>query len=141
MTKRETILQAIVTLLAGIPGSTGVYRSREEAMTREESPAVIVRPDGEEVAENTIGFIDARLTVVVEVYARGAAPDSVADPVVEVAFARMMAPATPAALHPDVVDIIEEGTSFDAEGADLDAGITSMRFVVWHRRNRTSLAT
>lgn len=138
MSKREQIMQAIVTLLAGIPGSTGVYRSREDAMTREESPCVVVRPDGEDVEEVAIGLIDARLTVRVEVYARGAAPDSAADAVAEVAHSRLMSSPTLGGL---AVDIIEDGTDFDAEGADQDAGITSMRFIVWHRRGRASLAS
>ena len=135
-TKRETILQAIVTLLAGIPGSTGVYRSREDAMTREESPAIVVRPENEEVEENAIGMIDARLTVVIDVYARGPAPDSIADAIVEIAHARLMANSTLGGL---AIDITEDGTTFDAEGADQDAGFTSPRYIVWHRRARASL--
>ncbi|MCE2910209.1 MAG: hypothetical protein LW712_15430 [Burkholderiaceae bacterium] len=137
MTKREQILQAIATLLAAVPGTTGVYRSREDAMSREESPAIVVRPDGEQVSENTNGYVDARLTVLVEVYARGTVPDQVADPIAEAAFAAMMDNPTLGAL---AIDVTEDGTDFDTEGADQDAGFTAMRFVVWHRRPRNRLA-
>lgn len=137
MSKRETILQALVALLAGVPGSTGVYRSREDAMSREESPAIVVRPESERPVENAIGQIDATLTVAVEVYARGEAPDTVADPIAEVVFARVMGSPTLGGL---AVDITEGPTDFEAEGADVTAGITTMRFDVWHRRARSSLA-
>jgi hypothetical protein len=137
MSKRETILQALVALLAGIPGCTGVYRSREDAMSRDESPAIVVRPENERPAENALGLIDATLTVAVEVYARGDAPDSVADPVVEQAFARIMGSPTLGGL---AVDTTEGPTDFDADGADVTAGITTMRFEVWHRRPRTALS-
>jgi hypothetical protein len=42
-TKREQILAAVDTLLAATAGATGrVYRSRQEAFGRNESPAVVI---------------------------------------------------------------------------------------------------
>jgi len=43
--KREQILSAIATTLAGTAGvSTRIYRSRVDAMSRAETPALLIEP-------------------------------------------------------------------------------------------------
>ena len=85
-TKREQILAAVDTLLVTTAGATGrVYRSRQEAFSRNESPAVVIEPGPSTSAAEPVSTckIDHALTLVIAVYARGAIPDQVADPVVQ----------------------------------------------------------
>ena len=137
MSKREQIMQALVTALAGTTGvGTRVFRSRSQALTRDESPSVVVMPVQEQAVEDAIGQIDARLTVQVAVYQRGNVPDSLADATVESAFAKVMADETLGGL---AIDITEDGTSWDFDEADTDAVWIAMNFIVWHRHARKTL--
>ena len=137
MTKRESILSAFVSALAPTVGVSGrVFRSRQEAMTREEAPSIIVQPEQEQPTEETIGQIDARLTVSVAVYHRGEQPDALADSVIESAHQLIMQNTTLGGL---AVDLTEGETSWEFDEADQPAVLVTMRFVVWYRHNRTSL--
>jgi len=93
-TKRENILAAIATTLAGVASVSGrVYRSRQEAFSRQESPSIIIEPvsDTSSSAPVSTRSIDWTLSVAITVYARGLVPDQAADPVVEALHAALMA--------------------------------------------------
>jgi hypothetical protein len=93
-TKREQILDAVDTLLAATTGATGrVYRSRQEAFSRNESPSVVIEPGPSTATPEPVSTckIDHTLTLVIAVYARGAVPDQVADPVVKSIHGLLMA--------------------------------------------------
>lgn len=93
-TKREQILAAVDTLLAATAGATGrVYRSRQEAVSRNESPAVVFQPGPSKAAAEPVSTckIDWYFILVIAVYARGAIPDQVADPVVKSVHSLLMA--------------------------------------------------
>jgi hypothetical protein len=93
-TKREQILAAVDTLLAATAGATGrVYRSRQEAFSRNESPSVVIEPGPSTAAAEPVSTckIDHALTLVIAVYARGTIPDQVADPVVQSIHGLLMA--------------------------------------------------
>lgn len=137
-TKREQIIVAIMAALAGTTGvDARIFRSREEALTREEAPALVVMPDGEDPAEEVSGFVEKKLTIVVGVYVRGDVPDQLADPVVESVHAKIMAATTLGGL---AIDISEGGTSWEMQEADQTAGFVNMRFVVWYRHQRATLS-
>jgi hypothetical protein len=56
--KRETILQRIVTALAGTTGvSTRIYRSRVEPLARGEAPAIVVEPVSDAAEQDTLGCL------------------------------------------------------------------------------------
>lgn len=76
MSTRETILAAVATALAGVAGGR-VYRSRREQLPT--LPAVIVEPLSEVAEETVLGLTDRRLTVGVQVLAKGDTPDNAAD--------------------------------------------------------------
>jgi hypothetical protein len=85
-TKREQILAAVDTLLAATTGATGrVYRSRQEAFSRNESPSVVIEPGPSTASPEPVSTckIDWSFILVITVYARGAIPDQAADPVVK----------------------------------------------------------
>jgi hypothetical protein len=93
-TKREQILAAVDTLLAPTAGATGrVYRSRQEAFSRNESPSVVIEPGPSTATAEPVSTckIDHALTLVIAVYARGTVPDQVADPVVKSIHGLLMA--------------------------------------------------
>lgn len=93
-TKREQVLTAVATLLAATAGATGrVYRSRQEAFSRNESPSVVIEPGPSNATAEPVSTckIDHALTLVIAVYARGAVPDQVADPVVKSIHSLLMA--------------------------------------------------
>ena len=92
-TKREDILAAIATSLAGVSGVSGrVYRSRQEAFSRQESPSIIIEPMSDRSSPSTVSVarIDWTLAVAITVFARGLVPDQVADPVVQAIHAALM---------------------------------------------------
>lgn len=138
MTKREQIMQALKARLAAISGLgiTRVDRSRADKYSGTEAPALNLMPDSEDPAENTIGQIDARLAVEVQVYQRGVEADRLADPIVEAVHAALMGEPTLGGL---AIDMSEAGTSWDFDETDRTALLVRMRFVVWHRHNRTAL--
>lgn len=131
-------MQALKARLAAISGLgiTRVDRSRADKYSGAEAPALNLLPDSEDPAENTIGQIDARLAVEVQVYHRGIEPDRLADPIVEAVHAALMAEPTLGGL---AIDMFENGTSWDFDETDRTALLVRMRFVVWHRHDRTSL--
>lgn len=137
-TRRELIVQAVVSALAGTANvGTRIYRSREEVLERNEAPALIVSTESEDPAEDVSGITEKRLTVSVGVYVRGAVPDQLADPVVESVHSKMMTEPTLGGL---AMDISEGGTTWEIDEADQTAAIVNMRFVVWYRHSRANLA-
>ena len=83
MSTRDTLLAAMATALASV-ASGRVYRTRREQLPT--LPAIIVSPLSEEAAENVTGQLDRRLTVGVDVYAKGDTPDNAADSVLAAAW-------------------------------------------------------
>ena len=136
-TKREQIMQAIQTRLTGLAGVTGVYRTREDAMAREESPAVALSWDDDRIREQFFDVIERDLSVLVGVYTRADVPDQAADAVVQQAYSLLLADTTLGGL---AIDLSEDGTQFEAGDADMTAGWTTVRVKVWYRHSRSSLA-
>ncbi len=73
---REQILTALQAALVGLCAGR-VYRSRKEQLP--EVPAIVIRPETEEISGDWLGVTDAVLTVSLEVYARGETPDQAAE--------------------------------------------------------------
>ena len=135
---RERILNRIHTVT--LPGITGVgqriYRSRSQAYSRTEAPAISISPGNDDPrgAQNTIGAslgkLDNVLAVLIEVYARGDIPDQLADPIGVQIHQRMMADRTMGGLAKDVVP---DGWRPQYEQADLTAGWFGFQFLVKYR--------
>jgi hypothetical protein len=119
-TKREQILAAVDTLLAATAGATGrVYRSRQEAMSRNESPAVVIMPGRSPAAPEPVSTckIDWTFTLLILVYARGTIPDQVADPVVKSVHSLLMADRSLSGLVLDIWPIDRDPEFAAAESA------------------------
>lgn len=138
-TLREGILAALVSTLSAAIGTAGtVWRSREAALARAETIAVLVHPDTEAVE-----FLASRegkrsLVISVTVFARGDVPDQVADPVVQKMHAALMVDPT---LGARVARIIEESTRWDFEAADQNAVAVETKYRFLYLTPANSLAS
>jgi len=139
-TKRESILAAIATTLAGTTGvSTRIYRSRVEALARQESPAIVIEPINDTAQQNTsLPTLDWSLTVRVAVIVRGNIPDQQADPIIESLHSKLMADLT---LGGYAIDIQPQGVGFEMVDADQPAGVISCDYLVQYRTSVSNLAT
>jgi hypothetical protein len=136
-TKREAILQAFVATCEAAGTDAAVYRSRSDAIQRSEGHAIIVRPLEESIEKKSADFTMRDLTVELEVMTRGQVPDQDADPIVAAIHAAVTADLTLGGL---VAQVIEDGTSWDFETADMDAVSVQMRYRVRYATPANSLA-
>ena len=102
-TKSEQIMAAVTTLMGGLNGIT-VYRSRVDALSRRQAPALVISQEGNVPGPTPVSTckIDWDLTVNMEFYCRGAIPDSQASPFIAAAHALLMADRTLGGLAIDV---------------------------------------
>ena len=135
---REQILAYIATTV--LPGTVQVgsriYRSRAQAYSRSEAPAITVSP-GEDNPVNaprttgaSLGRLDQVLPVLIEIYIRGDVPDQLADPIGVDVHARMMADRTLGGLAHDVQP---DGWRPEYEQADATAGWIGHKFLIRYR--------
>lgn len=139
-TKRESILAAIKTTLAGTTGvGTRIWRSRVQALARQESPAIVIEPISDSAEQNTsLPKLDWSLTVRVSVIVRGDVPDQQADATVESLHSKLMADLS---LGGYAYDVQPVGVSFDLVEADQPAGVISCDFLVRYRTSVADLTT
>ena len=137
MSKRESIIQHIVTALGAVSSITGVYRSREDALSREEAPALVVRPVREDPRALVHAYTEKDLLVSISIYTRGAAPDQAADPISEQVYALLLGAPTLGGL---AIDTTDAGTSWELDEADATACWTELQLKVWYRHPLASLS-
>lgn len=126
-TRREAILDALLAKLATV-SNVAEYRSRLDPVDRSEGIAALLYPESESTQDSGIGqTLIRRLTVRVDVIARGAVPDEVADTAVGACHAAIMADTT---LAGACVAIEEAGIDWEMESADQDAVRVSRRYDV-----------
>jgi len=139
--KRESILAAVATTLAGTTGvGTRIYRSRVDAFGRNEAPALVIEPGTDSAAEEQVSTckIDWRLPVLIAVYTRGAIPDQLADPIISSIHSKLMTDRTLGGL---VMDIWPGTVDPQIESADQPALWTVCTYNVRYRSSVTNLAT
>ena len=138
-TKRERILAAITTSLANTVGvGTRIYRSRAEALTRSETPALIIEPISD-TPEDTQSFnnkVNWEFKIRVSVVVRGAIPDQVADPTIESLHTKVLTDPTVGGI---ALDVRPSTTSFEILEADQPAGVISCEFDISYRTSYDSL--
>ena len=139
--KREQILAAIKTNLANTTGvGTRIYRSRVEALTRSETPAIIIEPVSD-TPQDTNSFnnkITWEFKIRISVIARGSTPDNVADPTIESLHTKVMTDPSVGGL---ALDVRPSTTSFELLEADEPAGVISCEFDIEYRTSYNSLTT
>ena len=131
-TKREDILAAIKTVLAGTTNvGTRIYRSRVEAVSRAESPALVIEPLSDTPVQNTaLPTLDWTLRVRISVIVRGTSPDNVADPTIESLHSKVMSDLT---LGGEAIDVQPAQTTFNFFEADQPAGVIFCEYDVRYR--------
>lgn len=137
--KREDILDAIKTALAGTTGvSTRIYRSRTIPLAqRSELPALIIEWSDDSAEQNTsLPTLDWSLNVTVTVLSSGDVPDEQADNTIVSVHAKMMADLT---LGGEAIDIQPTTVNFEAIDGDSPIGVTSMGFLVRYRTDVDSI--
>lgn len=127
---REQIVAAIAATLTGTPAGSNVFRSRAIPIGRSLSPAIVVTPVSEATEAQIGSRSDRRLQVRVEVIARGAVPDSLADATCVSAHSKIMADTRLGGL---CIDIEEAGAEWDFDDADLDAVSVATTYAVVFR--------
>lgn len=135
--KREQILAAMATALAGTSGvSTRIWRSRAEAISRNESPALLIEPATETTIdpEGTGGVsfcrLDWRLVVRIGVITRGPIPDQLADPILLDIHQRLMTDTNLAAL---IMSIYPSSCEWQAADGDGTAGVAICNWLIRYR--------
>jgi hypothetical protein len=135
--KREQIILAIEAAVAGITGlGYRIWRSRAEAVSRNESPALVIEPASETTIdpEGTGGVsfcrLDWRLIVRIGVITRGPIPDQLADPILLGIHQRLM---TDAALQSLTMSVYPSSTTWEQADADTTAGVAICDWVIRYR--------
>tara|TARA_R100000353_G_scaffold40085_1_gene31844 strand:+ start:260 stop:688 length:429 start_codon:yes stop_codon:yes gene_type:complete len=139
--KREQILAAIKTNLTGTTGvGTRIYRSRVAALTRAESPALVLEPitDTPNINNSTYLKIDWTLRVRVVVVVRGEIPENIADPTIESLHTKILTNTTLGGL---AIDIQPSTQSFEVLDADQPAGIITCEYEIQYRTEYNKLNT
>ena len=136
--KRENILAAVRTALTGTSGvGTRIYRSRQEAFARDESPAIVVEPVNDQaLIETSLPTLTWNLTVRIAIIVRGSVPDQLADPIIVSAHSKLMADLT---LGGYAMDIAPQGVNFDMADADQSAGVIMCDYLIRYRTTLSSL--
>ncbi|MFH0351034.1 MAG: hypothetical protein ACHBMF_03745 [Chromatiales bacterium] len=116
--------------LIDTPAGARVFRSRTEAIIRGESPAIVVRPLSEAVAEQLSQRAHRRLQVILEIVSRGDVPDSTADETIVDAHAKLMADQRLGGL---CEYIEEQGTEWQMASGDLDIAVALIGYEVEYR--------
>ncbi len=133
-TKRETILARIATVLSGTTGvSDRIFRSRQTAFTRSETPSLIIEPQSDSVEQNTsLPRLHHTLAVTISVVVRSATPQQTADPVVESLHSRLMADLT---LNGNAIDVQPAETTYNFTDADQTGLVIGCNFNIIYRTN------
>ena len=135
--KRETILACVAAVLAGTSGvGTRIYRSRVEALSRAETPALLIEPISDNPTQDTLSTISWQLTFRVSIVTRGQVPDQLADASAIDVHEKIMADMT---LDGLVTDLFPTSVDFQLIDADQPAGITSLSFAATYRTQLNSI--
>ena len=134
-TKRESIIEYIVTALQGISGIS-IYRDRTEAFRREEMPVVNVIPVQDVPSYNVIDFAEWVFQFSVKIYTRGTNPDSLSDALERDIYAALMADRT---LGGKVFDITSVGFYYQVLEGDQPMGTTDLVFQTTYRTKASDL--
>ena len=115
--RREQILAALYSELEGtVDVGTRIYRSRVEAFSREEAPAIVIEPARDPARTYSNCKLDWTLDVLVAIYTRGSNADQLADPIAVDVHSRLMADRTIGGL---AIDIVPIDTVWERDKGDL----------------------
>ena len=133
---KNQIIAAVFSTLQTVPGVQGAYRSRPEAMRREESPAIVVEPVTNLPNYDGLNFMNWAFTFRVTVIVRGAIPDEISDPIEVEIYNRLMADRTVGGL---CLDLLPGEQRTDIIEGDRPAGVMQGLWIATHRTSQTAL--
>lgn len=129
--RREQILANVATVLAGTVDVGGrIYRSRVEAFTRDEAPAIVIERGPDRAQTYSTCKLDWAMELVVAVHTRGQIPDQLADPIAVDVHSRLMADRTLGGL---AIDIVPTSDDPQRDKADLTSLWQVMTYQVRYR--------
>ena len=135
--RREQILAYAAAALAGtVQVGNRIYRSRVEAFTRDEAPAVVIEPGMDRAQEFSSCKLDWTLELLIAVYTRGQIPDQLADPIVVDLHSKIMADRSMGGL---VIDIVPAQQDPQRDKADLTSLWTVLTYKVRYRTDQQDL--
>ncbi|MEI8251260.1 MAG: hypothetical protein WCF98_08850 [Synechococcus sp. ELA057] len=135
--KREQILAAVHTLLINTNGVDGrVFRSRQQAFSRDEAPAIVIEPGRDAPAVVSICKLDWTLDVLVAIYARGVVPHQEADPIVVAMHNELMGDRSLGGL---VMDMVPTSVNPQFDQADFSTLWLVCTYQVKYRTSISSL--
>ena len=139
-TKRESILAAIRTALTDTTGvGTRIYRSRVEAFSRAETPALLIEPVVDDASvETSLPTLTWRLTVRIMVIVRGDIPDQIADPIVQSLHSQLTADLT---LGGYAYDIEAVSVTFEMVEGDQPTGVVACNYRILYRTSVNDLSS
>lgn len=107
--RREQILAHVASALAGTTQvGSRIYRSRVDAFSRDEAPAIVIEPGPNRAQEFSNCKINWTLDLIVAIYTRGQIPDQLADPIAIDVHSRIMADRTLGGLAMDIMPTLED---------------------------------
>ena len=135
--RREQILSYAATALAGTTQvGNRIYRSRVDAFSREEAPAIVVEPGMDRAVEFSSCKLDWTLELIIAVYTRGQIPDQLADPIIVDVNSRLMADRSMGGL---AIDILPAMVDPQRDKADLTSLWTVLTYKVRYRTDQQDL--
>jgi hypothetical protein len=151
-TLQEQIVAYAAALLTGIDGvGNRIYRSRQEAYSRDESPSISVEPGTATTATEPVSTckIDWTLQLLIAVFSRGTVPpsgtpllglsaDQAADPVIQAVHSRMMADRGMGGLAMDCWLLSRDPQLVSAEDPSM---VTVLTYQVRYRTSIADLST
>ena len=136
--RREQILSYAATALAGTTQvGSRIYRSRVEAFSREEAPAIVIEPGIDRAVEFSSCKLDWTLELIIAIYTRGQIPDQLADPIVVDVNTRLMTDRSMGGL---AIDILPAMMDPQRDKADLTSLWTVLTYKVRYRTDDVNLA-
>lgn len=143
-TLQEQIVAYVAALMVGVDGAGNrIYRSRQEAYSRDESRAVSIEPGPSTASSQPVStcYIDWSFQLVIAVFSRGTVPpsgtpllgmsaDQVADPVIQSIHSLLMADRSIGGLAMDVWPISRDPQMVSAEDPSI---VTVLTYQVRYR--------
>jgi hypothetical protein len=134
-TRAEDILAAASAALAGTTGvGSRIYRSRQEAMSKAEAPALVIEPLTDQPDRVSHGRYEWILTFHVTVIVRSDTPDQSADLIKRDVHNRLHGDVTLAGL---VQDLVADGVAWNFGQADSTQLLLTQRFRAQYQTNLT----
>ena len=135
LSKSERILAAIATALAPTAGiSSRVFRDRWEAVARNETPCIVIEPQGESDEVPEVGPINTDLTVSIDILISGSPLSTLADPIRVDVHARLMAASFTGL---GVIHVYPQNRQWQAEPGEI--GILQASYAVRYRSSLSDL--